>query len=97
MLNTNIEMKLSNVLLLPALTLTTAVSAGPATFALGSGGCLVACGSAFASCHAAAHSASIFTLGVSSWLAFAGCHQVFLTCEANCMYAVSVGSVTTPI
>lgn len=96
MLNNNIEMKLSKVLL-PAITLATVVFAGPATFIVGSGGCLVACGCAFASCHAAAHSASVFTLGVSSWLAFAGCHQVFLNCEAGCMYSVSVGSVATPI
>ena len=89
-------MKLSNVLI-PAIALTTTVYAGPATLAAGSAACLAACSTAFASCHIAGHSASIFTLGLSSWLAFAGCNQVFLACEANCMYSVAVGSAVTPL
>ncbi len=61
-------------ILLPAIVLVTEAAAGPVTLAAGAVGCTAACGTACASCHIAGHSASVFTLGISSWLDFAGCH-----------------------
>ncbi len=85
-------MKVANILLLP-LALTTTVAAGPGRrLAVGSGGCLAGCTAAFATCHAAGHGMSVFTFGLTSIIAFASCHNIFLGCEAACMTGVAVNS-----
>lgn len=84
-------MKLSKALL-SCLALTRTASAGRETLVVGSVGCLAACGASLATCHAVGHGMSVFTFGLSSLVAFATCHQVFLGCEAACMSAVAVTS-----
>lgn len=88
-------MKISKILL-PSAVLVSSASAGIGTAVVGSAGCLGVCGAAFATCHAAGHSLSIFTFTVSSWLAGAGCHHIFIACEAECMKNVAVASVIIP-
>jgi hypothetical protein len=85
-------MKLTNIFLLP-LALIGTVAAGPGRrLAAGSGGCLAGCTAALVTCHAAGHSMSIFTFGVTSIIAFATCHNIFFGCEAACMTGVAVNS-----
>lgn len=87
-------MKFSTALL-SCLTLVGTASAGRRGLAAGSAVCLAACTASLASCHAVGHGLSVFTFGLSSFVAFATCHQVLLGCEAACMASVAVAALGT--
>ena len=73
------------------------VSAGLGSAAVGAAGCLAACSTAFAVCHAAGHSLAIFTFTVSSWIAGMSCHHVFIACEAECTKTVVLPAALAPV